>query len=384
MTAVSLLDASLREPVERAQIPFVSAVAVNHGGVVYEGAFGEARPGTLMRPDSIVRIASMTKALTSLCAVQLVEQGALSLDTPAAEVLPALGSARVLEGTILRKPSRPITLRHLLTHTSGYAYPFASPEVHAYLAATPGQDRQALDTPLVCDPGERWQYGVGIDWVGLMVEAASGLGLDDYMERNVLRPLGMTDTAFALPEDKVGRLTSLHARLPDGALVDRGVTRPICRNVRDGKSSVSGGAGLTSTAIDYGRFLRFMLRDGELDGERLIGAQGFEGMVTNQIGSLVAGSWRSPAPETSHDLDFTDGGTAGHTLGFLITGRGDPTGRAAGTLRWAGIYNSYYWIDRAKGVAGATFCQFLPFLEPGALAVHDAFQSAVYQTWCDN
>jgi methyl acetate hydrolase len=383
MTDSSLLDASLREPVERGLIPFVSAIAVNHDGVVYEGAFGEARPGTAMRVDSIVRIASMTKALTSLCAVQLVERGTLSLDRPASQVLPEIADTLVLEGVILRKPSRPMTLRHLLTHTSGYAYPFTSPELHAYLAATPGPGGQALETPLVCDPGERWQYGVGIDWAGLMVEAASGLGLDDYMERNVLRPLGMIDTAFALPDEKMSRLTSLCARLPDGDFADRGITPPIGRNVRDGKSFVSGGAGLTSTAIDYGRFLRFMLCDGELDGVRLLGAQGFEGMVTNQIGSLVAGSWTSPAPETSYDLNFTDGATAGHTLGFLITGRDGPTGRAAGTLRWAGIFNSYYWIDRANDVAGATFCQFLPFLDPVALAVHEAFQSAVYRKRCD-
>lgn len=381
MTDRSLLDASLQEPVEHGLIPFVSAVAVTRNGVVYEGAFGEARPGTAMRADSIVRIASMTKALTSLCAVQMVERGALSLDSPAAEVLPVFADARVLASGILRQPSRPVTLRHLLTHTSGYAYPFTSPELHAYLAVTTRQGGQALDTPLVCDPGERWQYGISTDWVGLMVEAASGLGLDDYMERNVLGPLGMADTAFALADEKMNRLTSLHARMSDGVLVDRGIAPPIGRNTRNGKSSVSGGAGLTSTAVDYARFLRFVLRDGELDGVRLLGAQGFEGMVTNQIGSLVAGSWTSPAPEISHDLDFTDDGTAGHTLGFLIAGRGGSTGRAA-TLSWAGIFNSYYWIDRASGVAGATFCQFLPFLDPAALSVHEAFQRAVYQTWC--
>lgn len=373
-------DRSLREPVERAQIPFISAIAVSRDGVTYEGAFGEARPGEAMRVDSIVRIASMTKALTSLCAVQLVEQGLLHLDAPAAEMLPIVSGGVVLDGGVLREPRRPVTLRDLLTHTSGYAYPFTSPELGTYLAAKEPEQRQGIDTPLVSDPGERWQYGVGTDWAGLMVEVASGLGLDEYMERYVLGPLGMTDTAFDLPEEKKVRLTSVHARRPDGVLIDRGVQAPFGRNTMDGKSFVSGGGGLTSTAADYARFLRFMLRDGELDGVSLIGAEGFELLATNQIGALVAGSWTSTAPETSNDLDFTDGGTAGHTLGFLIARRGGAPGYAVGTLSWAGILNSYYWIDRANGVAGATFCQFLPFADPVAIGIHRAFQRSVYGT----
>lgn len=373
------VEAALRDPVERGDVPFVSAIAVNAHDIMYAGGFGSAREGVSVRADSIVRIASMTKALTSLCAIQLVERGSLTLDGPAAEILPELAEAQVLgaDGS-LRAPTRPVTLRALLTHTSGYAYPFLSSELARYVAGRGDADQPGWEIPLLFDPGGRWQYGVSTDWVGLMVEAASGLSLDAYMARHVLEPLAMADTSFAIPEAKEDRLTSLYGREEDGSLVNRGVAPGVGRSTHRGRSVVSGGGGLTSTALDYGRFLRSMLRGGELDGVRLLGPEGFAGMTTDQIGGLVAGAWKTSSPAVSNDVDFTDGGTAGHTLGFLIARRGGPTGRAAGTLSWAGIFNSYYWIDRARGVAGATFCQFLPFADRKALALHEDFQRAIY------
>ncbi len=374
------MDKVLVAAVERGDVPGVVAIAVNHDGVLYEGAFGKARAAedVPMGTDSIFRIASMTKALTSAAAVQLVEQGRLSLDAPASAVLPELAGLELLTlSGDLRLAAKPVTLRQLLTHTSGFAYPFTSAALAAHLATKgiTGPGGGDIRTPLLFEPGTRWQYGVSTDWAGRMVEAASGQTLDAYMRDNLFAPLGMPDTGFSVPPADGARLTSTHTRGEDGSLAEQPVTVP-------GPPPVfSGGGGLTSTARDYARFLRLILNGGELDGVRVLGPQAMEGLLRNQIGDSVAGRWETGAPAFSHDTDFSMGGTAGHSLGFVVSRVDSPTGRAAGSLCWAGIFNTYYWIDPARGLAGATFTQILPFCDPQSLGVLDSFERAVYSTF---
>lgn len=367
------LQAVLDRAVEQGRVAGITAAAVNRDGTIFEGAAGRARvaAGLAMTVDSVFMIASMTKAITSLAAMQLVEQGALDLDAPASDVLPALAAAQVLsEDGSLRSAARPVTLRHLLTHTAGFGNGITSARLERYLAERDGGS--PVDTPLLFEPGERWQYGVSTDWAGRMVEAASGLTLDAYFNRHIFDPLGMHDTAYAVSEGQLARHVSMHRRREDGGIDEQPFSPP--------RTSVGGGAGLHATAPDYARFLRFMLTDGALDGARLLSPSSMATFVANHTGDIVAGEWQTSAPETSNDLAFSDGGTARHSLGFLRAGRDVPGARSEGSLSWGGIANTYFWIDRRAGVAGTVLMQVMPFADPICLGVLDDFERALYTT----
>lgn len=348
-------------------------------GTRYARAFGETTAGGgAMQEDTIFQIASMTKALVTVGALQLVEQGRLSLDAPIGDVLPELADPQVLTGfdadgkPQTRSAARPLTLRHLLTHTSGYGYAFIHPEVLQYYTAVGMPKAGTLDTirmPLMFDPGERWEYGVGIDWAGLAIEAVTGQRLGEYLTQHVFAPLGMTQTAFrdALPEDAA----KVHARLPEGGL------QPLPVFLGGGEFDMGGG-GLTSTARDYARFVRMILRGGELDGARVLKTETVAEMARNQVGDLRAGYMGTAMPEMSQPFDTFPDQHTGWGLGFLINPEQGPNGRAPGSLAWAGIFNSYYWIDPSSGVAGVFMSQLSPFGDPGALDMFGALERMAY------
>ena len=371
----------LAQAIENAGLPGASAMIVDAEGVRFSGAWGhaDAVAQTPMELDTICQIASMTKALVSVAAMQLVEQGRLTLDGPIGDVLPELADPQVLEGfdadgtPVLRPAARPITLRHLLTHTAGLGYFFVHPQVLQYFAASgmpvPGS-KASITMPLMFDPGEKWEYSVATDWVGLAVEAVSGSDLQSYLAQHVFEPLGMTRTAFR-PELSEGA-ARVHIRTPEGGLA----VNPV--NLGGGEFQ-SGGGGLSSTAPDYARFLRMILRGGELDGQRVLSAGSIAEMSRNQIGDLRAGYMGSAMPDLAAPYDtFPDQDTK-WGLGFLINPEPGPHGRNPGSLAWAGIFNSYYWIDPAAGVAGVLISQLSPFGDPGALAAFGALEQMAYQ-----
>jgi methyl acetate hydrolase len=373
------IDAALSSAVERGDVPGVVGIAVNRDGVIYEGAFGKARVAENMdmRMDAIFGIFSMTKGLTSLAVLQQVDEGKLSLDEPAGAVHPKLKGVSVLaEDGGLRPAAKPVSLRHLLTHTSGFGYPFSSARLVQGLAAHEIVPIEAdgavnLRIPLLFDPGAQWQYGVSTDWAGELLEQTTDLTLPEYMDDRLFGPLGMSDTAFGVVEAKARRRPTVHTRQPDDSLTEGELSPPAWNR--------SGGGGLSSTASDYAKFLRFMLGDGTWGRTRLLSAEGMSGLCTDQIPGLIAGAWTTSAPAMSNDAEFSEEGTAGHSLGFIYSREAGPTGRSAGTLSWGGILNTYYWIDRAKGVAGATFAQILPFADERCLRMHAAFETAVYE-----
>ena len=348
-------------------------------GKRYSRSFGETTPGGgAMREDTIFQIASMTKALVSVGAMQLVEQGRLSLDAPIGDVVHELADPQVLTGfdadgkPVTRPAANPITLRHLLTHTSGFGYSFIHPEILQYYAATSMPAAGTLDTirmPLMFDPGTRWEYSVSTDWVGRAVEEATGSRLGEYLTEHVFAPLGMNQTAFrdALPEDAA----KVHVRGPDGSLMQIPV-------FLGGGEFDMGGGGLTSTAPDYGRFLRMMLRGGELDGARILRPETVAEMGRNQIGELRAGYMGTAMPEMAQPFDTFPDQHTGWGLGFLINPEPGPNGRAPGSLAWAGIFNSYYWIDPASGVAGVFMSQLSPFGDAQALDMYGALERMAY------
>ncbi|WP_209349317.1 serine hydrolase domain-containing protein [Pontixanthobacter sp. CEM42] len=373
-------EKALAKAIETAGLPGASAMIVDKDGIRFSGAWGmrDAVAGKPMALDTICQIASMTKAVVSLAAMQLVEQGKLTLDGPIEGLLPDLADPQVLtgfadDGTPQLRPAKgAITLRHLLTHTAGFGYHFVQSEVLQYFQntgmPTPGS-KANFQMPLLFDPGEKWEYGVATDWVGMAIEAATGMRLGDYLEANIFAPLGMTDTAFraVLPEDAA----KVHMRMPGGEFA----IMPVSLGAGEVQS---GGGGLSSTAPDYARFLRMVLRGGELDGQRIISEKAIADMSCNQIGELRAGYMASSMPELAPPYDTFPEQHTGWGLGFLINPEQVEGRRSAGSLAWAGIFNSYYWIDPSKGIAGVFITQLSPFGDPGALEAFATLERIAY------
>jgi len=373
------LDDRLRKSIGDKDLPGVVAMATDRQRVLYQGAFGVAdiATGRALTADALFRIASMTKAITSTAAMQLVEQGRFGLDDPVEKYLPAFARLQVFESFDgatgayrLRPATRIVTVRHLMTHTSGLGYGFTSTTVRDFKPRA-GEDYPV--GPLVFEPGERWLYGTSTDWLGKLVEAVSGRPLDEYFRRRILEPLGMADTFYNVPADKQARLVATHHRRADGTIVKE-ATQPA-----PFINPIIGGGGLSSTAGDYIRFVRMILNDGQLDGVRILKADTVEAMSRNQIGAIGVPALKTALPERSDDFSFVADGRDKWGLGFLITVDEVAGKRSAGSLSWGGIYNTYFWIDRARGVAGVIMTQFLPFADRKALAMYDTFERGVYQ-----
>ena len=364
----------------QARLPGAVGLIVDRDGVRHAEALGLANTasGAAMQIDTVCQIASMTKALVSAGAMQLVEQGRLQLDADIGALLPELAAPQVLAGfdaqgqPQLRPAARAITLRHLLTHTAGLGYFFVHPEVLRYFGAVgtprPGT-RASITMPLMFDPGDRWEYSVATDWVGLAIEAATGERLNDYLAANLFAPLGMGQTAFRdrLPADAA----RVHVRSAEGVLAKLEV-------YLGGGEFDGGGGGITSTAPDYARFVRMILNGGALDGQRVLRAETIAEMGRNQVGPLRAGFMGTAMPQLAQPYDTFPDQHTGWGLGFLINPEPGPHGRSAGSLAWAGIFNSYYWIDPAAGLGGVFISQLQPFGDPGALACFAALETMAY------
>jgi methyl acetate hydrolase len=387
MPKLTTLDTVLGDAVRSKKMPGIVVAAATGTGVLHEGAYGVREIGkdAPMSLDTVVWIASMTKAITATAAMQLIEKGKLALEAPATSVVPQLGSARVLEGfdaagqPRLRAPKRPITLRHLLTHTAGFGYEIWRPEIAQYQTATntPGIiscTNAALTTPLLFDPGDRWEYGINIDWVGKMVEAASGLALDRYFAQNIFGPLGMKDTAFKLSPSQQSRLASVHQR------DDKGVLAPIEFALPADPEFLMGGGGLYGTAGDYLRFTRMIMQGGTLDGVQVLRRETVDLMSQNHIGPLEIGPMKSAAPTLSNDVELFPGMSKKWGLSFVINTQPLPTGRSAGSLAWAGLANTYFWIDRSRQVCGVFLSQVLPFFDSTAVDLLGRFETEVYRS----
>jgi methyl acetate hydrolase len=381
----SRFEQALDAAIAAGRIAGAVALTADRDGVVYEHAAGARTAGgeVAMDPQTVFWIASMTKAVVSVAALQLVEQGRLSLDGDLGDLLPDLKGLEVLEGLDadgkprLRPAKGAVTLRQLLTHTSGFAYAFASADLLAYSQASGALDpnsgtRAAHRQPLLFDPGQGWIYGIGIDWAGIAIEEASGQRLDAYLADHVLGPLGMTDTGFALSAEQTARKASVHVRGPDGALI------AIPFGLPENPEVLSGGGGLYSTPRDYSRFLRMLMGEGVLDGVRVLKAETVRSLAENQTGAHRAGVWTSALPNMSNDFDMHPGVTAAHGLATLVAPAGATNGRSAGSLAWAGLANTYYWADPAAGKAGVLMTQILPFGDLDVLALLKALERDAY------
>jgi methyl acetate hydrolase len=385
MQTQAQIDQILRQKTVTKEIPGVVAIAANSTEVIYQGAFGKrdlSKPDA-MTADSVFWIASMTKAITTAGAMQLVEQGKLSLDAPIGKLLPDLASPQVLEGfdakgePKLRPASRPITLRHLMTHTAGFCYNMWNGDMVKYLEKTglppvTTCKNDALKTPIMSDPGTRWEYGTNIDFVGKAIEAASGKRLDAYLRDHLFAPLGMSDTGFKLGDSQRKRLVGMHARGADGSLT------PIPFEMEQDPEFHMGGGGLYGTAGDYIKFTRMILNNGKGNGNQVLKGETVATMGQNHIGEINMTKMVSAVPDATNDVDLYPDMVKKWGLSFLINTAKTAEGRSPGSLAWAGLANTYFWIDPSRDVAGVILMQLLPFADRICLEAFAGFERGVY------
>ena len=380
------IDQVLQGAIGPKKLPGLVAMVADAKGVTYQAALGERdTPQHLpMALDTILRIASMTKPITSVAVMQLVESGRVKLDEPAATYLPELAQVQVLDEfdaatktAKLRPPKSPPTVRQLLTHTSGYAYEFFDSKLQSYVAAGAlpsallGED-SFLKAPLMFDPGTRWEYGISTDVLGRLVEKVSGQSLADYFRQHIFEPLGMTDTFFDVPADKQPRVVAVYLRTPDGSF-----TEPPQRPFTPVKF-FSGGGGLYSTAADFTRFMRAILGGGKLGDKRILRSETVAEMTRNQIGELRLVPLTSLLPMIAKNPIHIPGALDTFGLGFGINSKPVEGARAAGSLSWAGIENTYFWIDPDRKICAVILLQILPFSDDAAVSAAEEFERAVY------
>ena len=384
MQSKAQIDQVLRQKCEAKELPGAVAIAATGKEIIYQGAFGKRDLGKedAMTADSVFWIASMTKAVTSAGAMQLVEQGKLSLDEPLGKLLPDLASPQVLEGfdangePKLRPARTPITLRHLMTHTAGFCYHLWNADMAKYLEKTglpaiTTCKNDALKIPIMTDPGTRWEYGINIDFIGKAVEAVSGKRLDAYLRDHLFSPLGMNDTSFKITDAQRQRLVGMHARTPDGLV-------PIPFELEQEPEFHMGGGGLYSTAADYIKFTQMILNKGSGNGNQVLKPETIALMGQNHMGELNVNKLVSADLALTNDVDLYPDMVKKWGLSFLINTAKTPEGRSAGSLAWAGLANTYFWIDPARDVTGVILMQLLPFGDAKCLEAFAGFERGVY------
>ncbi|ABV94020.1 hypothetical protein Dshi_2284 [Dinoroseobacter shibae DFL 12 = DSM 16493] len=367
------------------RVPGVVAMVADRDRNIYEGAAGVRRidGDTAMGVDDAFAIFSTTKAITATAALQLVEEGRLDLDAPASDYAPDIGKLQVIEGfddagePILRAPKRPVTTKHLLLHTGGFGYDFFS-ETYNRLAQEKGQpsvitaSKASLMTPLQFDPGDKWEYGSNIDWVGQVVEGITGKRLGEVFQTRIFDPLGIEDMTFELNDGLRSRLAGMHARGEDGSLT------PMEFELTDTPEIHMGGHGLYGTAGDYMKFIRMWLNDGMGPNGRVLKPETVAMAEKNHLGEMKIGMLPGVIPSLSNDAEFFPGLSKSWSYSFMVNDEEAPTGRPAGALGWAGLANLFYWIDRTNGFGGFWATQILPFGDPVSFTGYVDFETAFY------
>ncbi|RUU75895.1 serine hydrolase [Mesorhizobium sp. M7A.F.Ca.MR.362.00.0.0] len=379
------INMAMEQAVRDGIVAGVVATAAGPDSMIYEGTFGKASTatGATMRADTVFWLLSMTKAFTATACMQLIEQGRINPEDDAAKYLPELANPMVLEGfdghgqPRLRPAKRAIKVRHLLTHTSGYTYSIWSDALTRYENVTGMPDiatckNGAFLAPLEFDPGERWQYGISMDWVGKLVEAVSDQSLEVFFRENIFAPLGMTDSGFLIGSKQKARVATFHNRREDGGLT------PAPFEMPQRPEFFMGGGGGFSTPRDYMAFLRMLLNGGTHKGVRVLKPETVASMMRNQIGNLDVHAMRTAQPAYSQSFDqFPD---EPHKWGysFDINTLPGPNGRSAGSISWAGLLNCYFWLDPVRKVTGAIFTQLLPFYDQKVVKLYGTFERGLY------
>jgi methyl acetate hydrolase len=380
-------DGVLRGAVEQEDgVPGVVAMATDREANIYEGAEGKRELGgeQEMTADTVFAIFSCTKAVTGVAVKQLVEEAVISLDHPAREYAPEIADIQVLEGfdadgePQLRPPASDVTVEQLMLHTAGFGYDFFNANLVKYgekrdVPSVVTSSMASLTSCLLFDPGEQWEYGSNIDWVGKVVEGARGQRLGEVMKERIFEPLGMNDTAFTMTDDMRSRRASMHQRGDDGSLTPM----PDFELPSEPEQHM-GGHGLYSTVGDYMKFIRMILNGGEGEHGRVLTQQMVEMMGQNGLGDMKIKPLPGAIEELSNDAEFFPGMPKSWGYTFMINDHDAPTGRPAGELGWAGLANLYYWIDRRNGIGGFWATQIFPFADPASFSGYMEFETVVY------
>jgi len=379
---MSEIDQIILDAVDRQDLPFAVAMVANSEEVLWEGSAGQANASKPASLETYFRLFSMTKAVGSLAAMMMIDRGKATLDTAVVDVLPEFNKLLVLEsmgpdGPVYRAPRRPVTLRHLLTHTSGVVYGEYNTKMLEYQTTmgTPhifAGTLESMNYPLMFDPGDEWAYGIGLDWAGRIVQQLDGRTIDRFCREEIFAPLGMLDTAFEA-DARSENLADVVVRGPDERFTPMELSAPS-------QPEIYGmGSALYGTAPDYIRFLRTVLNRGELDGHRVISPEAIEPMFVNQIGDMSLPVMKSLAQDIAVDVELFPGYRKTHTAGFVRMEAAVPGMRSVGSLTWAGVCNTHYWIDPAKDLTAVLMTQSLPFCEPRFMQVYEKFEREVYR-----
>ena len=370
------LSAFLKSATDRGDVPGVVVAVVDKSGVLYDEAFGKSSTvkSTPMTKDTIFNIASMTKAITSAAIMQLVDEGKLKVDDEVGKFLPKWKDPQVIskfneaDASFETRPAkRQITIRHLLTHTSGIGYGFASPMLTKIMEKT---KKTEMDSPLLFDPGESWAYGASTRVLGLVVEAISGQKIDAYLQARILGPLGMNDTSYLVPTTKYSRVVAVNARNASGKFEERPVPATI-------PATVQGDGGLYATASDYGLFLRMLLNRGTLNGKRILSEQSAKLMLEPATGTVVVKEQQSANLSLSRNFPV-GAGKDKWGLGFQLAADKLPNRRSPGSGTWAGIFNTHFFIDPSRELGVVVMMQTLPFYDEASMKVYAGAEEAVY------
>jgi CubicO group peptidase (beta-lactamase class C family) len=371
------IDALLQRAVQQGTVPGMVAIVASKDGILYHHAYGlrDVKGQKPMQEDSIFRIASMTKPITSAAILQLVEQGKLRLDDPVSKYVPSFANREVVasfnppDGALTtRKAAGEVLIRHLLTHTSGLAYAFSNPMTSPLQRKT---GKQPEELPLLYDPGTRWTYSSSTKVLGWIVEKISGVPLDQYLNEHFIKPLAMDDTSYAVSPGKVDRVVTVNNR-GTGVLVETPNAATI-------SSPVAGDGGLNSTAADYVKFLQMLLNNGKWNGQSFLTKATIQAMTTNQIGSVVVETQPAQSPITRPFPVAPSAGRDKFGFGFELTtsNKENPNLRSPGSYTWAGIDNTHFWVDPKRGIAGVIMFQVLPFFDDATMKVYQDFEEAI-------
>jgi CubicO group peptidase (beta-lactamase class C family) len=372
----SAISAVLKTATDRGDVPGVAVAVVNKDGLLYNEAFGKSRTLTNspMGKDTIFNMASMTKPVTSVAIMMLVDEGKLKLDDEVATYLPQWKDRPVIsrfneaDATYETRPARrPMTIRHLLTHTSGIGYGFSSPTLTKIMQKT---KQTELDLPLLFDPGEGWAYGASTRVLGHIVEAISKQKIDVFLESRILSPLGMHDTSYLVPTTKYARVVAVNRRGPDGKFIEQPMPATI-------PATVQGDGGLYGTTTDYGLFLRMLLNRGTLNGKRILSERSARTVFESHTGNVVVKEQESANQALSRNFPV-GAGRDKWGLGFQLAADKQANRRSPGSGTWAGIFNTHFFVDPSREVGVIVMMQTLPFYDEASMKVYAGVEEAVY------
>jgi methyl acetate hydrolase len=368
-------------------VPGVVAMATDRNANFYEGAAGKRELGKdqPMTTDTVMALFSTTKAVCGVAVMQLVEEGKIKLDDVAKQYVPEIAELQVLDGfdasgqPKTRPPKRDITVNDLMLHTTGLCYECFSEDDLKFRTAKNiptivSCTFAAIRTVLLHDPGERWTYGVNIDWLGRIVEQQRGKRLGEVITERIFGPLGMKDIGFTMTDSMKSRRATIHDRAQDGKITplpDLALPQP--------PEMDCGGHGLYGTVGEYMKFIRMVLSDGAGPNGRVLQAKTVKQMCEDGLGNLQSTGWTTSIPSLSNSGEFFPGIEKGWAYTFMTNREDTPSGRPAGSLMWAGLANCYYWIDRKNGIGGYWGSQILPFQDIASYPGFVDFETAVYR-----